>query len=118
MAKRTQTREPAAFSFRLIALLGGGLLLSLAIISAVLFATIRHPTSAQRNAVVYRRRWRSATSAAGQAARRSGRFQFTKKAILNEYAWVDRNSGVVRIPIDRAMNIVASRAPKAAEHSQ
>ncbi|MCZ2075449.1 MAG: hypothetical protein HUU41_20355 [Bryobacteraceae bacterium] len=29
--------------------------------------------------------------------------------ILNRYGWVDRSAGVVRIPIDRAMEIVAER---------
>ena len=117
MAKRTRTREPAAFSFRLIALLGGGLLLSLAVISAVLFATVRQPTSAQRNAAF--------TGDDGvpqprlQAKPRDDLADFSarKKTILNEYAWVDRSNGVVRIPIDRAMDIVASRPPKAAERS-
>ena len=118
MAKRTPTREPAAFSFRLIALLGGGLLLSLAVISAVLFATTRHPTSAQRNAAFtgddgVLQPWLQAKPRDDLAD-----FSSRKKTILNEYAWVDRNNGVVRIPIDRAMDIVASRAAKAAEHSQ
>lgn len=30
-------------------------------------------------------------------------------AILNSYGWVDRERGVVRIPIDRAMALVAER---------
>jgi hypothetical protein len=29
--------------------------------------------------------------------------------ILNSYGWVDRNAGVVRIPIERAMALVAER---------
>jgi hypothetical protein len=28
-------------------------------------------------------------------------------AILNHYAWVDKNQGVVRIPIDRALDLIA-----------
>jgi len=28
---------------------------------------------------------------------------------LNTYAWVDKNKGVVRIPIDRAMELIAQR---------
>ena len=31
-------------------------------------------------------------------------------AILASYGWVDRKSGVVRIPIERAMELVAERA--------
>ena len=30
-------------------------------------------------------------------------------AVLNSYAWIDRPSGTVRIPIDRAMELVAER---------
>jgi hypothetical protein len=30
-------------------------------------------------------------------------------AVLNSYAWIDRSSGTVRIPIDRAMDLVAER---------
>ena len=43
----------------------------------------------------------------------------TLKAIWNRrlhgYGWVDRSRGVVRIPIDRAMGIVAARGDKAYE---
>ncbi len=30
-------------------------------------------------------------------------------ALLRSYGWVDRNAGVVRIPIDRAMNLLVQR---------
>ncbi|HEY4231801.1 MAG TPA: hypothetical protein VGM76_00100 [Lacipirellulaceae bacterium] len=32
------------------------------------------------------------------------------RQILSEYAWIDRQSGVARIPIERAMQILARRA--------
>ena len=32
-----------------------------------------------------------------------------EEAILTSYGWVDRKSGVVRIPIERAMNLVAEQ---------
>ena len=32
--------------------------------------------------------------------------------MLDTYAWVDREGGVVRIPIERAMELTVSRAPK------
>jgi hypothetical protein len=32
---------------------------------------------------------------------------------LNGYAWVDRNAGIARIPIDRAMELIASGAKPA-----
>jgi len=33
---------------------------------------------------------------------------------LNSYGWVDRSNGIVRIPIDRAMDLIASRGLPAA----
>jgi hypothetical protein len=32
------------------------------------------------------------------------------REILSNYAWIDRQSGIARIPIDRAMQILAQRA--------
>ena len=33
-----------------------------------------------------------------------------KRAILGEYAWFDRDHGVVRIPIERAMSLLIARS--------
>ena len=30
-------------------------------------------------------------------------------ALLNSYGWVDKNTGVVRIPIERAMQLIVER---------
>ena len=35
--------------------------------------------------------------------------QAAEEAVLNSYAWVDREGGRVRIPIDRAMELLAER---------
>jgi len=35
--------------------------------------------------------------------------QAAEDAILNSYGWVDKNAEVVRIPIDRAIDLVADR---------
>lgn len=32
-----------------------------------------------------------------------------QEMLLNSYGWVDRNLGIVRIPIDRAMDVLAER---------
>jgi hypothetical protein len=37
------------------------------------------------------------------------RFQRSQRATLSGYGWVDKSSGVVRIPIERAMEIIAQR---------
>ena len=34
-----------------------------------------------------------------------------KRALLNEYRWVDRDKGIVRIPIERAMSLLIARSP-------
>ena len=36
-------------------------------------------------------------------------FRYQQDETLSSYAWVDQNGGVVRIPIDRAMQLVAQR---------
>ena len=37
------------------------------------------------------------------------RFRERENATLNGYGWVDRPAGVVRIPVERAMDIIAQR---------
>lgn len=36
-------------------------------------------------------------------------FRAREDAELNSYGWIDRTAGVVRIPIDRAMELIAQR---------
>ncbi|HYY16180.1 MAG TPA: hypothetical protein VE965_06000 [Gammaproteobacteria bacterium] len=36
-------------------------------------------------------------------------FEAEKRALLNSYDWVDRDAGIVRIPIDRAIERLAQR---------
>jgi hypothetical protein len=38
-----------------------------------------------------------------------------KEAIVNGYGWVDRRSGIARIPVDQAMALMAARARTARE---
>jgi hypothetical protein len=38
-----------------------------------------------------------------------GKFREAEDKVLNTYAWVDQSKGVVRIPIDRAIDIVAQK---------
>lgn len=33
-----------------------------------------------------------------------------KRAMLNEYRWIDRDKGIVRIPIERAMSLLIARS--------
>jgi len=38
-----------------------------------------------------------------------GAFQAAEEAKLHSYGWIDKSNGVVRIPIERAMDLVAQR---------
>lgn len=40
-----------------------------------------------------------------------------ERDILTSYAWIDRNRGVVRLPIDRAMHLLVERSRAAAAPS-
>ncbi len=37
------------------------------------------------------------------------RFREAEDAKLNSYGWIDKNAGIVRIPIERAMDLIAQR---------
>jgi hypothetical protein len=41
------------------------------------------------------------------------RFRFEQEKQLSEYQWVDRSQGLIRIPIEDAMRIIASRGDHA-----
>jgi hypothetical protein len=36
-------------------------------------------------------------------------YKAAQEEILNNYGWVDQNAGIVRIPIDRAMDILVQK---------
>jgi hypothetical protein len=42
-------------------------------------------------------------------------FRKAEDKVLNEYKWIDKTHGVVRIPIERAMDLVAERGLAARE---
>jgi len=37
------------------------------------------------------------------------RFRLSEEQRLHSYGWVDQNAGIIRIPIDRAMDLIAER---------
>jgi hypothetical protein len=45
------------------------------------------------------------------------RFRDAQTAALETYGWVDRNAGIVRLPIERAMDLVVERAATLADPS-
>jgi hypothetical protein len=42
-------------------------------------------------------------------SRELGEYQAQLEQTINGYAWIDRDAGIVRIPIDRAMDLVSER---------
>jgi hypothetical protein len=46
----------------------------------------------------------------GAPARDLAAFRAQKQALLAQYAWIDRDKGIVRIPIERAMALLVARA--------
>lgn len=44
-------------------------------------------------------------------------FRRSEDAILNSYGWVDREKGIVRIPVDRALELLAERGLPATPRS-
>jgi hypothetical protein len=99
--------EPAAFASRRVLYVGAALLVSLSVIAGAILAVVRKPHSAQRNAAI--------AEAAPQPPLQDdpvadlAAYHREKSAQLTSYAWIDRHQGTVRIPIDRAMDIVAQR---------
>ena len=44
------------------------------------------------------------------------RYDAQQRAKLSAYQWVDRNAGIVRIPIDRALELIAQQGGPMAPH--
>jgi hypothetical protein len=99
--------ERSDVSVRLVAALAGGLVATLIALPLILYAAFpraagdRHPGAAM--ALPPPPRLQVSSKADLEAFRRA------EDAILSSYGWIDRDSGVVRIPIDRAMADVAAR---------
>jgi hypothetical protein len=116
--KTSPQHEGAEFDARRIVWFGFGLLVSVAVLSAILLAVIRHPYSAQRNAAFTGTDGISAPRLQMKPLDDYTKFHDEKQALLTGSAWIDRNDGTVRIPIDVAMDIVAARATKPTESSK
>lgn len=44
-----------------------------------------------------------------EPGRQLQRLRAEERALLRQYAWIDRESGIVRIPVERAMDLLAER---------
>ena len=99
--------EPAEFAARRIALLGGGLLLSVVILAAAIQAVVRGPHSAERNAVVAGGGEVPSPRLQTQPIEDYAHYFAEKRAQLDSVGWIDRERGIAHIPIEQAMDDVA-----------
>jgi hypothetical protein len=43
-------------------------------------------------------------------------YELKQRQELSRYGWIDRQKGVVQIPIDQAMTLISKRAPTGESH--
>jgi hypothetical protein len=110
---RRRKHEPGDVGARPIVLVAAGLVAILLLVAAASLGSYRllHPDRAggppAAPAAVPAPRLQSAPASDLTALRRQ------KDAMLGEYRWIDRRGGVVRIPIDRAMQLMSERGVRA-----
>jgi hypothetical protein len=103
--------EAQDLSVRWVAIFGGGLLL--AIVVAMIFIAGLVWTFERRTSVVQEAQPapRNLPGLVGQtpAQNQLQTLQSQEELILDNYEWIDREAGIVRIPINRAMELMVER---------
>jgi hypothetical protein len=104
--REASLHEPDVPSVRALAI-GGGAILAMVVVAVIVALLIVNGLTPRLSPPQ-----RPATPAPPPAlqpapARDFPAFHRDKEKLLNEYAWVDRAHGVVRIPIERAMALLA-----------
>ena len=99
--------EPLDFGSRTILAAAGVLVAVVAVSGLALHWIVPQPRSAERNAQL-------APAPPAPRLQRTpvedlAAYRRAKDAELHDYAWIDRRHGVVRIPIERAMQLTAER---------
>lgn len=113
---RRRTHEPGDVDPRPIVFAAAGLAATLVLVAAVALGTrlLLRPdraATARAAAAIPAPQLQSAPAADLRALVRE------KNAMLDEYRWIDPHRGVVRIPIDRAMQLLAERGARSAAPS-
>lgn len=113
--------EPAEFDSEIhvraifFAIAGLALVIALSFVGVIAFSKVLKARAIQRDPaplpVAEANQPRPRPRAALQADPTADMVKFAKEeeAALTSYAWVDRASGVVQIPVDRALELVAER---------
>lgn len=96
-----------------LVLIGLVLLLLLLLVQLIVWMTLRH-LRANRNAKEQGTSWASERSFPDPRLQTDPALDLAKMRAhddreLNTYGWIDRKSGIARIPIERAMQIIAER---------
>jgi len=109
MARRKPSieHEPAEFAARRIALIGAGMAVTLIILSAIIFAVVHPPRSAQRNAFVAGGGDAPAPRLQTDPLDDYARYYAAKRAQLESTGWVDREHHIAHVPIEQAMDDIA-----------
>jgi len=104
-----RTHEPYDFSARRVAWTAAALAAIVLLLSAAVHLGIGAPRSAQRNAhwIDDRRR---APELQNAPLDDLARYERDKRAQLDGYRWIDRDAGIIHIPIEQAMRISAARS--------
>jgi hypothetical protein len=110
--KQAPEHEPAEFAAGRVAFIGGGLLVSLVVMSAIILAVVHQPRSAQRNAFVAGGGDVTAPRLQATPINDYARYLAEKRAQLESSGWVDRGHRIAHIPIEQAMDDMA-RTPGA-----
>lgn len=90
--------------------LAGGIVLALTI--ALLLYITHDPDAMAANAVMRQTSFRESVHAQTDIAADWASQDTAVREHLHTYGWVDRNAGVVRIPVDRAMDLLLDEAAK------
>ena len=106
-------REPRDISFRVVAGFGIGLLVLLAATSVILAGLYvylsTHDAKSDVLPSMVTPQLPPAPRLEVAPADTLARLRATEDALLNSYAWVDQQHGIVRIPITQAMNVLAKQ---------
>jgi hypothetical protein len=107
--------EPSDLNPRYVGLFGIGLALVLVVSVVVVSLLIQYKTVQHARhdtpipQLARERETLSGTRLQVDAQNEMRQMRATEDSILNSYGWVDKSTGVVRIPVDRAMEILAEK---------
>jgi hypothetical protein len=116
--------EPDAVNSRLVVLSGGGLVLLVALVLLLMFGTLRflkfEEQTGRAPSRVPAMEMTVEVPLSADLPAELRQLRQSEEQQLNQYRWIDRRDGIAKIPIDRAMEIVAKNglAPASSESEE